>query len=136
MSEGFPVYALAAGQRVRIGTAYKEGDGFAVSIGAVIIGGTADAPPASRRAPSGDSGAVFPNYGRSKGAPVRGASMGDLEFYANGARRSLNDPSKSRWHDKERALLDAIEAEIARQVGGGYEPPRSDGPNDVDDIPF
>jgi hypothetical protein len=45
--------------------------------------------------------------------------MQDLEFYANGARRSLGDPSKSRWHDKERQLLEAIEAEIARQQGGG-----------------
>ncbi len=62
---------------------------------------------------------LLPNYGRSKGMPVVGASRQDLEFYANGARRSLNDPSKSRWHDKERQLLAAIEAEIARQDGGG-----------------
>jgi hypothetical protein len=76
--------------------------------------------------------------------------MQDLEYYANGARRSLADPSKSRWHDKERALLAAIEAEIARQRGGGggggdegrgsssssgmddSEPP----PHTDDDIPF
>ncbi len=88
---------------------------------------------------------VFPNYGRSKGAPIQGASMQDLEFYANGARRSLGDPSKSRWHDKERALLAAIEAEMARQRGGGgggggggrhggdNEPPP---PSDGDHIPF
>ncbi len=62
---------------------------------------------------------LLPNYGRSKGMPVVGASRQDLEFYANGSRRSLNDPSKSRWHDKERQLLAAIEAEIARQDGGG-----------------
>jgi hypothetical protein len=62
---------------------------------------------------------VFPPYGRSKGQPIAGASQQDLEFYANGSRRSLNDPSKSRWHDKERLLLAAIEAEIARQGGGG-----------------
>jgi hypothetical protein len=53
--------------------------------------------------------------------PVRDASMGDLEFYANGSRRSLSDPAKSRWHDKERQLLAAIEAEIERQSGS---PPR------------
>ena len=28
------------------------------------------------------------------------------------------DPAKSRWHEKERVLLAAIEAEIARQTGG------------------
>lgn len=137
MSEqGFPIYAIAGGQRVRIGTAYKEGDGFTVSLGSVVIGGAPDAPTTRRGASGGDGGAVFPPFGRSKGAPIRGASMNDLEFYANAARRSLNDPSKSRWHEKEQALLDAIDAEIARQGGGGYEPPRNDGPVDDADLPF
>ena len=35
--------------------------------------------------------------------------MQDLEYYANGARRSLADSSKARFHDKERSLLAAIE---------------------------
>jgi hypothetical protein len=64
-------------------------------------------------APS-SSGAVFPGYGRSKGMPVSGASKGDLEFYRNGCERTLSDPSKERFHAKERALLAAIEAELAR----------------------
>jgi hypothetical protein len=75
--------------------------------------------------------------------------MQDLEYYANGARRSLADPSKSRWHDRERALLASIEAEIERQRGGGggdYDgggpPPPSDsdfrgsGGDDDEGIPF
>lgn len=113
-------------EQVRVGTAFKNGDGFTLTLGEMSIGGTPDAASAApRRAASssggggGGDGMVFPNYGRSKGAPIVGASMQDLEFYANGARRSLNDPSKSRWHDKERQLLAAIEAEIARQQGGG-----------------
>ena len=111
-------------EQVRVGTAFKSGEGFTLTLGEMSIGGTADAaaPAARRSAPAsgggGGDGMVFPNYGRSKGAPIVGASMGDLEFYANGARRSLNDASKSRWHDKERQLLAAIEAEIARQRGG------------------
>lgn len=77
--------------------------------------------------PAASSGGVLlPNYGRSKGLPVEGASLQDLEFYANGARRSLSDPAKSRWHDKEAALLAAIEAEIARQGNGGMPPPSDD----------
>jgi hypothetical protein len=145
-------------EHVRVGTAYKHEDGFTLRMGELVIGGTPEAAPAPRRAPSGASasaggggdGGVFPNYGRSKGGPIRGATMQDLEYYANGARRSLNDPSKSRWHDKERALLAAIEAEIARQRGGdagddggggggggggygGEEPPP---PTDDDNIPF
>ncbi|ATB51405.1 hypothetical protein [Corallococcus macrosporus] len=114
-------------EQVRVGTAFKSGEGFTLTLGEMSIGGTPDAaaPVARRSAPAssggggGGDGMVFPNYGRSKGAPIVGASMGDLEFYANGARRTLNDASKSRWHDKERQLLAAIEAEIARQQGGG-----------------
>lgn len=73
------------------------------------------------------SGVVFPNYGKAKGAPVRGASAQDLEFYANGARRTIADPAKANFHDKERALLAAIEAEMMRQQKalnqGAEEPP-------------
>lgn len=85
---------------------------------------------------------LLPNYGRSKGMPVYGASIQDLEFYANGARRTLGDPGKARWHDKERQLLAAIEAEIARQGGGGGDdgiPPPGDGdvpPPSDEDAPF
>lgn len=115
-------------EHVRIGTAYKNGDGFTLRMDDLQMSGTPEAAPAPRRASSGggasaggggEGGMNFPNYGRSKGAPIYGATMQDLEYYANGARRSLNDPSKSRWHEKERQLLAAIEAEIARQGGGG-----------------
>ncbi len=111
-------------EQVRLGTAYKQGDGFTLRMDDLQIGGTPEAAPAPRRAASsggggGGEGMTFPNYGRSKGGPIVGATMQDLEYYANGARRSLADPSKSRWHDKERQLLAAIEAEIARQQGGG-----------------
>ncbi|WP_338872802.1 hypothetical protein [Myxococcus stipitatus] len=116
-------------EQVRVGTAFRSEDGFTLRLGEMSIGATPDAAVAAprRSAPSagggggggGGDGMVFPNYGRSKGAPIAGASMQDLEFYANGARRSLNDPSKSRWHDKERQLLSAIEAEMGRQQGGG-----------------
>lgn len=137
-------------EQVRVGTAFRNGDGFSLKLGELSIGATPDAAAAPRRAApaggGGGGGEVFPNYGRSKGAPIHGASMQDLEYYANGARRSLNDPSKSRWHDRERQLLASIEAEIARQrggdVGGGDEPPPhgdedfSGGGDDDSNIPF
>ena len=143
-----------------MGTAFKHEDGFTLRMGELFIGGTPEAAaapaPAPRRAASGGGvsgggGEMFPNYGRSKGAPIRGATMQDLEYYANGARRSLADPGNSRWHDKERALLAAIEAEISRQRGGGgaYEEPGGSSaslsspmdeneppPHTDDDIPF
>lgn len=65
---------------------------------------------------TGELPTMFPPYGRSNGQPIRGATPGDLEFYANGAKRSLADPAKARWHDKERALLAAIEAEQAGEI--------------------
>ncbi|MBI5546404.1 MAG: hypothetical protein HY901_21160 [Deltaproteobacteria bacterium] len=129
-------------EQVRVGTAVRSGEGFVLTLGELLIGGEARAPAARQAAPrapvtaganAGPLPTVFPNYGRSKGAPISGASPSDLEYYANGARRSLADSSKARWHDKERALLAAIEAEVARQGGGGgggggfdEPPPHSD----------
>ena len=116
-------------EHVRVGTAVRVADSFRLTFGELAIGAVADAAPAPRRAappPSsfdsgggGGGGMVFPPYGRSKGAPISGASTQDLEFYANGCRRTLDDPAKARWHDKERQLLAAIEAELARSGGGG-----------------
>ena len=162
MSDQYPVTVAVRRpdgrvEQVRVGTAVRSGDGFQLKLDGLSIGATPDAAaaPAPRRAASSGGGggggageiSQFPNYGRSKGGPIRGASMGDLEYYANGARRSLADPSKSRWHDRERALLASIEAEIARQRGGdagGSEnepPPHGDddfggGGDDDGSIPF
>ncbi|MBE2249197.1 MAG: hypothetical protein IAE78_06560 [Myxococcus sp.] len=148
MSETFPVTvavtrADGSVEQVRVGSATRQGDGFSLSLGDLRIGGRAEAAPvrAASAAPRGGgdaSGMVFPPYGRSKGMPIVGGSMQDLEFYANGCRRTLSDPGKARWHDKERVLLAAIEAEMARQSGGGGEMP-DDGhipPPSDDDAPF
>jgi hypothetical protein len=147
MSERFRVtvpVARADGttEQVEIGTAVQNGDGFVVSFQpmSLVPEGSRSAPARPRiAAGSGGSGAVFPPYGRSRGQPIAGASMRDLEFYANGCHRTLNDPTKARWHDKERVLLAAIEAEIARQQGGGGgsadRGPIDDGPPPDDDAP-
>lgn len=150
-NQSFPVTVLVrrpdgSTESVRVGTAERVGDGFRLSLGELSIGSVADAAPAPARraAPAGGDGMVFPPYGRSRGQPIAGASVQDLEFYISGSRRSLDDPAKARWHDKERVLLAAMEAELARQRGEGggggsarardeYEeaPPHTD-----DDIPF
>jgi hypothetical protein len=95
------------------------------------------AAPAGRQPVTSPGGARFGNYGRNKGGAVAGASMADLEYYAGGCRRSLADAGKARFHDAERTLLAAIEAEIARQTGGGRAAPPADEftPGD-DDAPF
>jgi len=127
-------------EHLRVGTAIRRGDGFVLQLGELAVGAVADAPRRAAPAPvsgGAPAGMVFPPYGRSKGAPIAGATLQDLEFYASGSRRSLADPSKARWHEKERQLLAAIEAEIARQ--GGASPPRQDDdepPRRDEDSPF
>lgn len=123
--QSFPVTVLVkrpdgSSESVRVGTAVRVDDGFRLTLGELSIGASADPVRAPRAAaPSGDGGMVFPPYGRSKGAPIAGASVQDLEFYIGGCRRTLDDPAKSRWHEKERVLLAALEAELARQRGDG-----------------
>jgi hypothetical protein len=126
----------------------RVGYSFRLTLGELAIGTTPDTAPARRPAPASSSasgeGMVFPPYGRSRGAPIAGASIQDLEFYINGSRRSLDDPSKARWHEKERVLLAAMEAELARQKGGGggAKAPAGDDyyddapPHTDDDLPF
>lgn len=149
MSEQYPVTIEVrrldgSVEQVRVGTATRMNEGFSLSLGELTISRQAvtSAPRSSGSAyggagsPSLSAGcAVFPNYGRSKGAPVSGASMDDLQFYANGSRRSLSDPSKARFHDKERALLAAIEAEMAKQSGQGSENESAGGWGDQEEIP-
>lgn len=149
--QSFPVTVLVkrpdgSSESVRVGTAVRVQDGFRLTLGELSIGATAD--PASRAPRAAAPGEmVFPPYGRSKGAPIKGASVQDLEFYINGCRRTLDDPAKSRWHEKERVLLAALEAELASQQGeggGGSSGRRSGPPDDYDappahsddDIPF
>lgn len=151
--QSFPVTVLVkradgSTESIRVGTAVRVDDGFRLTLGELSIGLAADPaePRPSRQASaSGNQGMVFPPYGRSKGAPIAGASIQDLEYYINGSRRSLDDPGKARWHEKERVLLAALEAELARQRGGSggddsrprSEPPEYDAPaHSDDDIPF
>ena len=109
-------------ENVKVGTAVHGTEGFVLHLGELTVGTTPvraheTAAPRASASPGGAQG-VFPPYGRSKGMPIAGGSLQDLEFYATGARRTLADPSKARFHDKERALLATLEAEIARQKGG------------------
>lgn len=152
--QAFPVTVLVkrpdgSSESVRVGTAVRVGDSFRLTLGELSIGASPDVAPsrAPREASSGAAGGmVFPPYGRSKGQPIAGASIKDLEFYISGCRRTLDDPAKSRWHDKERVLLAALEAELVRQQGseGGGEDSgrRSEAPDwgapahSDEDIPF
>lgn len=129
-------------EQVRVGTAIPDGDGFRLRLNEMQIGGASAStapsvfkPPAFRPPSYGSGPTVFPNYGRSKGEPIAGATIDALEYYANGARRTLDDPSKSYFHDKERALLAVIEAELAAREGGGGDRPRGPADEPYDDGP-
>lgn len=142
MAETFGVFVeVKPGEKVRVGSATKDGDSFVLRLGEMTMS-AAPAAAGGARAPSGGGGGdmsagTLPNYGRSKGMPIKGASMQDLEFYLNGAKRTLSDPSKARFHDKERQLMAQLEAEMARQGGksggddGDGPPPHGD-----EDAPF
>ncbi len=52
-------------------------------------------------------------FGRSKGTPIADAETNDLEWVAGALTKSIDDPAKARWADADRALLAAIEAELA-----------------------
>lgn len=140
-NQSYPVTVLVkrpdgSTEEVRVGTAVRAGDGFRLTLGELTIGATPEAParPRAAAAQAGD-GLVFPPYGRSRGQPIAGASVQDLEFYINGSRRSLDDPSKSRWHDKERVLLAAMEAELARQRSGETRSVPPSGASDFEEAP-
>jgi hypothetical protein len=82
--------------------------------------------PESRAEPvpsrGGGSGFVIrnlPNYGKAKGQPIADASDHDLEWYANNCEKSVNDPSKAKWRDREEAMLAALRAEQRRRGSGG-----------------
>lgn len=148
--QSFPVTVLVkrpdgSSESVRVGTAVRAGDGFRLTLGELSIGAEPVRASPDAAGASSASGMVFPPYGRSKGAPIVGASIKDLEFYINGCRRTLDDPAKARWHEKERVLLAALEAELVRQQGEGggsesggrSEPPDWGAPAHSDeDIPF
>ncbi len=112
-------------------------EALAMAVGALVkLLTERPAPPAAASAPAG--GATLPNYGRSKGQPIAGAALAELEYYAAGCRKSIADPTKARWHDNERKTLAAIEAEILRQ-GGGVPPPSGPADNPgpaLEDLPF
>ncbi len=145
MSDTYPVFVEVpkgdgSAERVRVGTASRVGDGFTITLTVQAGKGApvAAEPPraSSPRSDPGGAPTVFPPYGRSKGLPIAGASMKDLEFYLNGSKRSLADPGKARFHEKERALLAVIEAEIARQGGGGSAASDEPPPPGDEDAPF
>lgn len=93
---------------------------------AKVNGYTNASTPTPQRVASGDRAQVagdgrrlptmLPGYGRTAGQPIATASKDDCRFYERGCLRTLDDPSKQRFHAKEQLMLEALRARL-RELG-------------------
>ena len=90
---------------------WQEAEALAAAFPGVWETPTQNAAPKA----SGGGAGVFPNFGKSKGAPIAGASQNDLRYYAGAAIRSIEDASKARFLDSNKAQLASYIAEMERQ---------------------
>lgn len=93
-------------KRVRLGVALSGDDGLTLQVAEAGLERLREAL-LERPAPEAAAPAMA--------AAGDSASIQELEVYAARARRTLADPSKARWHERERAVLAAIEEELARR---------------------
>jgi hypothetical protein len=109
-----------------------------------LVAGVAALVNAVKARPAGGGGGVVSHsgpvfgFGKSKGQPVAGASVRDLQYYGDAACSSLGNPDKERFHAKERALLAAINAELKKHGEPAIVPPgeaHDDAPQN-EDVPF
>lgn len=107
-------------EHVRVGTAYRADGAFRIRFGEMFI---ADAGLPRGLAVETEGEAiplkVEPVSWKDPASVASTANdtsaLRGLEFCAERARRNLANPAKARWHEDERALLEAIEAELSRQ---------------------
>jgi hypothetical protein len=113
-------------EHVRVGTAYRAGAAFRIRFGEMLIGeaGVVQGLPveAEPEEPKPqpmrwNDLATIPSAPAAPSTPAGPPGIRGLEFCAERARRNLANPAKARWHDDERALLEEIETELARQRG-------------------
>ncbi|MBL8954934.1 MAG: hypothetical protein JNK82_29425 [Myxococcaceae bacterium] len=104
---------------VRVGSARREGPRYVLDVIPELV---AYAPRAAHtdcplcrlsERSGGEPAGNRPRRAPPAAAPGGGA-VEELEYIAARARKTLADASKSRWHAQERALLEKVEAELAR----------------------
>jgi hypothetical protein len=107
-------------EHVRVGTAYRSGSSFRVRFAEMSIGDTGAVQGAPAEAEPEHLEVQPQSWSGPAALPTTSAqpsSIRRLEYFAERARKNLANPAKARWHDDERALLEEIEAELARQRG-------------------
>lgn len=77
--------------------------------------GDSEAPPQGGAV--GRPEAVTFRFGNSKGKTSRDVSSKDLDWYIAAAQRSVEDPSKERFAEANRAELEKLQAEAAWRAG-------------------
>jgi hypothetical protein len=102
-----------------LGTAlsYARRYAYAAIVGVAVEdddGEGAERPTGRREEERDEAPTHFPNFGPAKGEAIRGAELRHLEVYAEAMRKALADPERERFKASNRALLGAIETEIAR----------------------
>jgi single-strand DNA-binding protein len=98
------------------------GGGYAPSGGGGGGGGGGYAPRAASASGGGGGGGASAGdfevaFGRDKGKRI--SEVQDLSWLRGTLERDLADGSKERFHEKARAQLASIDAELARRTGGG-----------------
>jgi hypothetical protein len=76
----------------------------------------ADAGPSTAHAPTPASQEWHvPNYGPDAGQPFSAVKTEHLKDYLTGAERSITDPKKANFLQKNEAMRDALQEEIAKR---------------------
>jgi len=118
-------YAPPAGGGYEAGGGYDDGGGYDGGGGGYAPeagggGGGGYAPRAAGGSGGGSAtsaGDFEVPFGRDKGKRI--SEVSDLSWLRGVLERDLADGSKERFHDKARGQLAAIDAELARRIGGG-----------------
>jgi hypothetical protein len=88
---------------VRVGTAKQDGAGFILVLSELrVLSSEMGPPPPPGPTPPNDH------------VTLTSGTAEELQYIATRARKTLADPSKSRWHGREREILKQAESELAR----------------------
>lgn len=88
-------------------------------------------PPPAGAPATHDRSLAYP-FGNDKGKPISEVDDKSIAFWIGRIQTELNDPSKAKWHDKERARLVVLQAE-QRYRSSSASPPADDGPPPLTD---
>lgn len=90
----------------------------------------------TERKPKPEPTVKLPNFGQSAGQPLAQVSSESLTWYHGAIANSLGKPGKEQWAERDKALLRAIEGELAkRNTEPKPEPTKDTGKTDAPKTP-